>query len=313
MLSKKPDGDNIRITVIQGNIPQDLRWKRGLRKQHLEKHIRLTRDAARGRKSSLIAWPETAVSGSLLHDIGTRRTLSSLAREIDATILVGNAARPKFGPREFRKRNRFNSAILFSPGGPIKKRYNKIRLLPFGEYLPYKDLLPWPSRLASRVSSFIPGKEYTLFSVGGAMFGVAICWENIFPGLFRQFVKNGANFMVNITTEAWFMESAAPYQFMAMSVFRAVENRISIARSANTGISGFIDPYGRIIGKVENGAKDIFVEGYLTRDIPLFQQKTFYTLYGDIFAYLSLAAASLLLLGAFLRGRVGFFKGLMGR
>ena len=297
--------DRIRVTVIQGNIPQEIRWEREYLKHNLDRHIALTREAATSDNTSLIVWPETSVQGSLTQDLSLLSTMSALAKETQTHLLVGSAVRPKFGSGEFRKRNWFNSAFLISSRGRIAGKYDKINLLPFAEYLPYKDIFSWPEGLASKAGSFIPGKDYTVFNVNGSKFGVMICWESIFPDLFRKFVKNGANFMVNITNEAWFGETAAPYQFLAMTVFRAVENRISIARSANTGISGFIDPYGRILGRVKDGNKDIFVQGYLTMEIPLSRQGTFYTMYGDIFAYLNLIMTGLMLAVSFLKTRTG--------
>ena len=288
--------DTIRITVIQGNIPQEIRWEREYIKRNLDTHIALTREAANAGHTALIVWPETSVQGSLTQDLSLMNMLSTLASETQTNLLVGSAVRPKFGSREFRMRNWFNSAFLVSSGGRIVGKYDKIKLLPFAEYLPYKETLPWPETLASKAANFIPGKEYTLFNVNGAKFGAMICWENIFPDLFRNLVSNGANFMVNITNEAWFGKTAAPYQFMAMNVFRAVENRVAIARAANTGISGFIDPSGKILGTVKDGNRDIFVKGYLTMDIPILRQRTFYTRYGDIFAYLTLVMTSILLL-----------------
>jgi len=115
----------------------------------------------------------------------------------------------------------------------------------------------------------------------------------------RQFVNQGAEFLVNITNEAWFEDTAAPYQFLAMNVFRAVENRIALVRSANIGISAFIDPYGRIVGKVEEQGQDVFVAGYLTKDIALTRHKTFYTLYGEVWAYVNLAVTFFLIAAAF--------------
>jgi apolipoprotein N-acyltransferase len=175
-------------------------------------------------------------------------------------------------------------------------KHHKIRLLPFAEHLPYRDVFPWPARLVAKAGPYIPGEEYTLLPLQGRRFGVLICWESIFPDLVRRFVKGGADFMVNIANEAWFGKTAAPYQFVAMNVFRAVENRITIVRSANTGISCFIDPYGRILGRVTNHGTDIFVEGYHTQEIPLLHQHTFYTHYGDIFVYLNIVTAISMLL-----------------
>jgi apolipoprotein N-acyltransferase len=128
----------------------------------------------------------------------------------------------------------------------------------------------------------------------GAKFGTVICWEIVFPELFRQFVRDGANFMLNITNEGWFGE-AALYQMLAISVFRAVENRVSVARAANTGISCFIDPFGKIITRVQNNNRDIRVEGYITREIPLRRQGTFYTRHGDVFAYIALFITSIVI------------------
>jgi len=294
-ISREPESDKIRVTVIQGNISPELLERAEYNKLRVDQHVRLTKEAVNGGLTSLVVWPETSVPGSLHKNFPLRNTLTTLAMESQAHLLVGSSQRPKFGSSEFRKQNWFNSAVLISHQRRIVKQYNKIRLVPFGEYLPYKDLLPWPSRFASRASNFIPGKEYTIFIVDGAKFGVTICWENIFPDHFRQFVKRGANFMLNITNLAWFGETANPYQLEAMGVFRAVENRISVAHAANTGISGFIDPYGRVLGKVEKDNKDIFVEGYLTMDVPLSQRRTFYTLYGDVFAYINLILTALII------------------
>jgi apolipoprotein N-acyltransferase len=292
-LSKEGSGDKVNIAVVQANIPQEIKWKLKFRKQNLEKHVSLTRKAVGNGDPALIVWPETSVAGFY-------KTILELARETGTHLIIGSSQRPKIGSKEFREKNLFNSAFLISPKPGIAGQYNKIRLLPFGEYLPHKDF-PWPESISSHIDNYTPGTEHTVFNLNGNPFSVLICWENIFPGFFRQFVKKGAKFMVNITNEAWFKETAAPYQFLAMNVFRAVENRVSVVRSANTGISCFIDPYGRIIGKVKNNNKDIFVEGYLVKEIPLSGEKTFYTLFGDIFAYIITGAGLIVFAFALLK------------
>ncbi|NLI81819.1 MAG: apolipoprotein N-acyltransferase [Deltaproteobacteria bacterium] len=285
----------INLTVVQGNIPQALKWDSGLMHRHLDRHARLTLDACLNASADLIVWPETSVPGLFGKDLYFSSTISDLARQTQTHILFGSAQRPKFGPGELRNEHRLNSAYLISPAGTILKRYDKIRLLPFAEYLPYGDDLPWPKRFVTATGNFLPGKDYTVFSIMDVPFGVTICWENIFAKHFRQFVRNGAQFMVNITNEAWFGDTAAPYQFLAMSVFRAVENRVPLVRCANTGISCFIGPHGGLVGKVTNGGKELFVEGHLTRSIPISPHKTFYTVHGDVFALVCLAASMLLL------------------
>jgi apolipoprotein N-acyltransferase len=304
VISERVDRETISISVIQANIPLNLRMGPELRELNLQKHIGLSKEAAARSQASLIVWPETAVQGSLTQNANLLKMISTLAKEAQSHLLIGVSMRQKFGSRESKKKNRFNSAFLVSPSGRIVGRYNKIHVLPFGEYLPYKDFIPWPSSYASLAGDVMAGEEITLFDLNNVKFGVAMCWESIFPDLFRQFVKNGATFMVNITNEAWFEKTAAPYQFMAMTVFRAVENRVSIARAANTGISGFIDPYGRVIGKVSNGTQDIFVEGYLTTAIPISEERTFYTNHGDVFAYTNLVATFLALGLSLMKARI---------
>jgi len=304
VISERSDRETITISVIQANLPQIIRGQPGLRELNLQKLIRLSKEAAARSQASLIVWPETAVQGSLTQERYLLNIFSALAKETQSHLLIGVSVRQKLGRRELRMKNRFNSAFLVSPSGGIVGQYNKIHILPFGEYFPYKDFLPWPSSFALQGGDVMAGKEFTLFDLNNVKFGVAICWESIFPDLFRQFVKNGATFMVNITDEAWFEKTAAPYQFMAMNVFRAVENRVSIARAANTGISGFIDPYGRVIGKVTKGTQDIFVEGYLTMAIPVSEKKTFYTNHGDVFAYANLVATFSALAVSLMKSRI---------
>lgn len=301
---QKQGSEGITISVIQGNIPQDIKWNSAFRQLFLDKHVRLTKDASLNGHPSLIVWPETSVQGMLIQDLSLIQTLSNLARRTNAYLIIGSSQRPKFVSGEDRQQY-FNSAFLISPDGKIRKQYKKIHLVPFAEYLPYRDSFPWPSRFISKAGHYLPGKEYTLFDINRAQCGVLICWENIFPDLFRNFVKGGAQFMVNITNEAWFGETAAPYQFVAMSVFRAVENRVAVIRSANTGISCFIDPNGKIIGTVKENNKDTFVEGHLTMMIPLSNRKTFYTLHGDVFAFINLFFALFMIALSFFKIRKG--------
>ena len=168
--------------------------------------------------------------------------------------------------------------------------------------MPYEKTIPWSYLQIPDNSGFVPGNEYTVFRVPNFSFSVTICWENIFPEIARQFVNNGAQFIVNITNEAWFGETAAPYQFLSMSVFRAVENRIFIVRCANTGVSCIIDSSGRILDRVkdENG-KDIFIRGILSGEVATHEVNTIYTRYGDWFAWLSAISAIVFILFALIR------------
>ena len=289
-LAKPLAEGKIKLSVLQGNI--DLEKKRHPRKHAafiMQRYAELSEKAAQD-SPELIVWPEAATPGLVLKHVGLYGQLRKLIREQSTHFLIGSSEFPKFQKIKTGERKPGNTALYLSPEGKVLGQYLKIRLLPFGEYIPFEKTFPWPSFIYVDTNKNweIPGDEATLFDIEGFKFGVIICWENAFPALFRRFVKNGANFMINITNEGWFGESAAPYQFLAMSVFRAVENRISLARAANTGVSCFIDPNGRIVDRVRTRGKDIFVEGYLTRQIVATQEKTFYTRYGDVFVFINM-------------------------
>ena len=159
--------------------------------------------------------------------------------------------------------------------------------------MPKADVIPWEAIRIPDIGSYLPGKEFTLFQTGGFQFAVTICWETAFPYIVREFVKNGAQFIVNITNEAWFGKTTAPYQFVAMSAFRAAENRIPMVRCTNTGISCFIDPFGRITDRITDAdGHDIFIRGVLAHTITTTNTKTIYTRYGDWFAWLCLVVSA---------------------
>jgi len=274
----------IRISLIQGNIPQYQKWDENFRASILERYETLTKKAAKN-KPDLIIWPETSVPGVIGEEPELLARVLSLAKAVNTPILAGAVTSKELGVY-------YNSALLISADGEIIRQYNKLHLVPFGEYVPLEKYFPFLRGLIGvPIGDFTAGREYTIFelktchpersegSKDSSAFGVRmtgqstvrfstlICFEDIIPGLSRRFVKEGAQFLVNITNDAWFMESSAPYQHAAASVFRAIENRAPVVRAANTGFSCFIDPRGRIYDKVSDGKKDIFVVGYSTKEI----------------------------------------------
>lgn len=287
VISRPLNDKKIKVSVIQGNIVQSQKWDIHYAKSIMQTYADLTREASQD-EPDLIVWPEAATPGPITRNLTIYREVLRIAHTAGAYLLLGSSGRQKFRKDHRKKKGRFNSAFLIHPTYGIDKnrRYDKIRLLPFGEYLPMKGSIPWHYLSVPDIGQQTPGRENTVFKLPGYRFGVTICWENIFAGLVRQFANRDAQFIVNITNEAWFKKSAAPYQFVSMSVFRAVENRTSVIRCANTGVSCFIDPYGRVTDKLKVGGKDIFVKGFLTHEIPLSDGKTFYTVYGDVFVYL---------------------------
>jgi len=282
-------GTSVKVALVQGNIPQERKWDRSFRQETVARYARLTRQAVE-QAPALIVWPETAVPGDVEHDPDLRRVMARIAVDAKSHLLVGSAEYAKFTDRKLRERL-YNSMYLLSPEGKIAGQYRKIRLVPFGEYTPLRDLITWPEAIAATSGAFTAGDRYTRFTVGDVSFGAVICWEIIYPDLFREFVKRGAEFMILGTNEAWFGDTAAPYQLLAMTVFRAVENRVAIARSANTGVTALIDPFGRITHRLRGpDGRDLFVEGILLGDMAVAAGRTLYTAYGDVFAYLAIGA-----------------------
>jgi apolipoprotein N-acyltransferase len=283
VLSQAIEGNTVRIALIQGNIEQNHKWEGHAKDDILQTYGRLTRQAALF-GPSLIIWPETAVPGDVRHHPELRKAVHDLALSIDVPLLVGSAENAKFSDKKLRGKY-YNGMYLITPEHGITSEYRKVLLVPFGEYVPAKEWIRWPEAIASTMGDLTPGHERTIFRLGSLAFGTTICWETLFPDLFREFVQQGAQFMISSTNEAWFGDTAAPHQVLAMTVFRASENRVAIARAANTGLSAFIDSYGRIVDRLrdENG-NELFVEGVLWGDVPLANRGTFYTRYGDVFA-----------------------------
>lgn len=303
-LSRLPTGETFRLSVIQPSIEQVKKWD----PIHAAEIMRILSDltaAAANDRPDLIVWPETATPKSIMADRPLYEQVRSIAAAADCFLLLGSAQLAKFKLGDPQTAKFMNLAYLMPPdrNDSTIQQSEKVRLMPFGEYLPHADRIPWKRLYVPEVQGYIPGKQFVVFKQGSVVFGVPICWENIFPDDARQFVQKGAQFLVNITNEAWFGHSAAPYQFLSMNVFRAVENRVYVVRCANTGISCFIDPWGRVVSRVSGAdGSEIGAKGFLTDDVRLSGEKTFYTWNGDLFAKTASVIAILILVAALTTG-----------
>jgi apolipoprotein N-acyltransferase len=248
----------------------------------IELYRRLSLEAATN-TPTLIVWPETAAPFFFRYEPALRGRVLDIAAETGSYLLVGSpdVERASVGAEGDRY---YNSAFLVSPNRELLGKYDKIHMVPFGEYVPLKSILFFVHKLAYGIGDFEPGRTHTVFHLPRGRFGVTICYEVIFPDQVRRYVKQGADFLVNITNDAWFGRSAAPGQHLAMAALRAAENRRYLIRAANTGISAIIDPTGRIVK-----ASDIFVPAVISGRIQLRRGETFYTRYGDLFAWLCVA------------------------
>ncbi len=275
----------LNISLIQGNIPQNIKWKPQYKDKIFTIYKSLTKSAGRD-EPDLVIWPETALPGFIEEEAFSKR-LQDLAKDVNADLLIGA---PSYSDSE--NEDIFNSALLISKEGKHFKRYDKLHLVPFGEYVPFARFLNFLRDFIDKpIGDFAKGSEYTVFELEeGVRFSVLICFEDIFPNLVRNFAVRDVDFLINITNDAWFKKTGAPYQHAQPSVFRAVENRVPVVRAANTGFSCFIDGYGRIIDAVRVNNDEIFVMGYKTKRLSLFEGESFYKRFGDIFTFFCITA-----------------------
>jgi apolipoprotein N-acyltransferase len=283
---------SIDVGLVQGNVSQDIKWNKNFLDDTLNRHRALTRSALDA-GAKLVIWPESATPFYFQNEPYYQQALFDLIRNQDAYLLIGS---PAFAS-ENRRLFSFNSAFLLSPAAAIAGRYDKMHLVPYGEYVPLKELFFFVDKMVEGIGDFRPGNSISLMPLPGCDFGVLICYEIIFPDLTRRFVKQGAEFLVNITNDAWFGNTGAPYQHFSMAVVRAIENKRYIARAANTGISGLISPIGEIVA-----ASAVFSEASLTGSVSHLQLTTLYTRFGDVFA-ITITVVAMMLLAAFVKKR----------
>lgn len=264
------------IGVLQGNIPQEIKWEESARRHTFLTYEELgeksVRDGAR-----LLIWPETSVPVLFGDRDSEWRKTNAISQKLNVPMLVGTpSCRTQGGRIDY-----FNSAFLVE-GSSIEFRYDKIHLVPFGEYMPLSWILPLGPGIAAREADYSPGDKMTVMKTQGCPpFSVLICYEAIFPDLARLAIQNGARMLINITNDGWFGDTAAPYQHLAMAGFRSIENRVQLIRAANTGISAIFDQAGRILGSLplqEKGALTLQIEASP-------EVGSLYSALGDVFGW----------------------------
>ncbi|MFQ5466355.1 MAG: apolipoprotein N-acyltransferase [Thermodesulfobacteriota bacterium] len=281
--------EGLTVGVAQGSIDQSVKWDPSRRAETIGIYSDLSRRAA-SEGAGLIVWPETAVPFYLGAEPEDSRRVEDAARTAGAYILTGS---PSFSfPEKGSAPEFFNSAYLLDPGGTATGRYDKVHLVPFGEYVPMRKVLFFISKLTEGVGDFTPGPGPIPITFRDSGLGVLICYESIFPELARRYAARGAGLLVVITNDAWFGRTSAPYQHFEMAVMRAVENRTYLVRAANTGISGVIDPAGRVKRETSLFERTVFTERVALRGGPV----SVYTAWGDVFAYLCLVFSGALVL-----------------
>lgn len=266
----------VTVAVMQPSIEQPLKWDARHTAQTLMIYFALAR-RVEPERPALFVWPETTSPTILRRDGGLVKALTQLSAQLGTPLLLGSLDAVD------GKVDRYsNTAFLLGDQG-IMGRYDKIHLVPFGEYVPLSQLIGFVRSWAAFIADLEAGTRTTVFPGPPAPFGVVICYEGIFPDLFRQFVKGGARLMVNMTNDGWFGRTSGPLQHFAMYPLRAVEHRTAIVRAANTGVSAFIAPTGRVMRSMS-----LFERGTMSEQVPLRAGETFFTRFGDWLSWLGL-------------------------
>jgi apolipoprotein N-acyltransferase len=297
---KRPveEAGRIRVGLVQASVLQEDKWEPESAWTNVDRHLDLTRLAAT-QGARLVVWPESAVPFYFDHSPELSTELRQIVRQSGIYLVFGNDDREA---RDDREERFWVGAKMLTPEGDLALRYHKIRLVPFGEYVPVQSVLTLGGRISAKVVKqvvdFTPGEDHATGLVDGHKVAAFICYEAIFPDLVREFAAGGAELLVNITNDAWYGRTSAPYQHMAMAAFRAVENGKYLVRAANTGITAVVDPHGRVLERT-----GLFERTMLVREVAFVPGRTFYARHGDVFAWSCLAlAAALAALARFPRG-----------
>jgi len=281
--SKAPQ---VALSLVQGNIQQNEKWKKENRLPISLLYLQLSLNE-KAALSDLIIWPETALPYYLMNENSLKAIIDNGLKKINQPILIGS---PSFIEKNNEKKY-YNSAYIVNEKGEILDQYDKIILLPFAEYNPIKTYLPFFKPIASTEDDFSKGELTPIKRIQNKFKpGIQICYEIIFPASTRQLVNQDADILINITNDAWFGNTSAPYQHFSMVIYRAIETRRSVVRCANTGISAFIEPTGRIRQKSQ-----IFQRDVLNQKMPILTENSIYVQHGDWLPKMSLILVAFLI------------------
>ena len=298
VLAKAPaehDGP-ITIALLQGNIDLETKWDPQQRDVSLRMYDSL---ATAAMPADLLVWPETAAPMYLLGDYSQTLRVLQTAKKIGVPMLVGTLDYRVMTDTTYEY---FNAALQFDPDLRYRPPYHKMKLVPFAEAVSYGEYLPFLENLSLGWSDFTHGVEPRIYKNTFGAYGTLICYESLFPELVNQNIREGADFLVNITNDTWYGRSSGPYQHAVMVIFRAIENRIWIARAANSGFSFFVDKYGRIYNR-----SNLMERAVIRGKISPIEGRTFFNRTGPIVGragLLMIAVVSLILAAVWVKNKV---------
>ncbi len=301
----------LKVALVQPSIPQSMIWDSKDNTNRFKQLLRLS-ELALATQPDLLIWPEAAVPTELRYDAPTFDAVARLARDHRVWMIVGSDdAEPSKTSQNPKEADYFNSAFLVSPTGQLLDKYDKRRLVIFGEYVPLTRWLPFLKHFTPIQSGFTPGEKPVWFEMvePHAKVSVLICFEDAFPHLARDYVQADTDFLVNLTNDGWFGEGAAQWQHAANAVFRAVENNVPLVRCTNNGLTCWIDRFGGMHEVYFGDSPNVYRAGFKTVKIPLLapgekRVPTFYNRHGDWFGWSCFALVGILLL----RKRVGWSR-----
>ena len=282
LLPISPIKSDRSAVLVQANVPilEGADWTREYFTETLRDLGALSLKETEASHANLIVWPESPAP-FYASDPVFRDAVSGIAREANAWMLVGRIGTGNAADTPDHATRIFNSGALVSPSGDWAARYDKMHLVPFGEYVPFKRLFSFAGGLTKEVGDFTPGTSRIPLPAEGSKLGVFICYESIFPDEVRQFAAQGAQVFVNISNDGWYGDSGAYAQHLKQARMRAVENSRWLLRDTNTGVTASIDPFGRVVAQVPRKMRTVLTAPYALADAT-----TFYTRHGDWFAYL---------------------------
>jgi apolipoprotein N-acyltransferase len=278
----------LRVAAVQPNIPQTQKFDPQFTRKIFDQFRRLSEIALRANPPpDLLIWPESSMPGLVLRERESNNFVMQLAASAESDLLLGTI--------DEQNGDVYNAALLVSDGGEQVQVYRKVHLVPFGEYVPGRHKVPLVARIVGDQvpGDFTAGKEYTVFSLTNSEVQVAplICFEDTIGDLTRRFLlptdtSPGANLLVDITNDGWFLHSAGSHQHLVNAIFRCVETRRPMVRAANTGVTCFVNEFGRVTQELRDETGSTFTEGVLTGEIkiPVEHELTFYTRHGELFA-----------------------------
>ena len=279
-------GRQVRVALIQGNIPQDEKWDERQADNIRNTYLTMTREAA-AKGAQLVIWPESATPFPFMDDKPGGERIRTVVRETNIELLLGS------DQVDHATKSYYNAAFLVRRDGTVAGIYQKMHLVPFGEFVPLQQFLFFVGPLVEQVGGFTAGREMVALPTSAGPISTAICYEIVFPRLVGESVSKGSQLLTTITNDAWYGHSSAPYQHFLQASMRAIEQGRYLARAANTGITGFVDPYGRVLQQSE-----IFERSILVGDVRMLEGRTIYGRIGDLVAYICAALTAVALLFA---------------